>query len=220
MRETWRLGTAFLWLLAGSAVSAQTTLSLSGSDWRLVPFDPGQGVVHKAFADGYPAEKAMPAMVPGEVHGDLETEGTIEPICYGLYSQKVDWVAGKEWWYRKTFRTPLEWQGKIVRLQFEGVDYLTDVWLNGRHLGRHEGQFTPFEFDVSTALRYDGDNVLAVQIHPAPESVRNVVAKSKNIMSVQNCRPVMQAIRAGYPCWKSMTNAGWDWSAVVITMGI
>jgi len=118
--------------------------------------------------------------VPGEVHWDLERAGKIEPICCGLNSQKIDWVAGKEWWYRKTFRLPSEWQGKIVRLQFDGVDYLADVWLNGRHLGRHEGQFTPFEFDATTNLRHDGENVLVVQIHPAPESMRKMVGRGRS----------------------------------------
>jgi beta-mannosidase len=211
---------AVFWSLLASAAPAASTILLSGGDWQLASFDPGRGAAQKAFADGYPSHEAIASMVPGEVHWDLERAGRIEPICYGLNSQKIDWVAGKEWWYRKTFRVPSPWQGKIVRLEFDGVDYLADVWLNGRHLGRHEGQFTPFEFDVSAALQRDGENILAVQIHPAPESVRKMVADRKKIMSVENCRPVMQAMRAAYPCWKSMTNASWDWSAVVITMGI
>jgi len=211
---------AVLWTLLATGASATSTISLSGADWQIVPFVPGRGAAEKAFSEGYHSTEAIPAMVPGEVHWDLERACKIEPICYGLNSQKIDWVAGKEWWYRKQFRVLSPWQGKIVRLQFDGVDYLTDVWLNGQHLGRHEGQFTPFEFDVTAKLRQDGDNVLVVQVHPAPESVRKVIASSKNLMSVQNCRPVMQALRAAYPCWKSMTNAGWDWSTVVITMGI
>jgi len=189
-------------------------LSLSGEDWRIVSFEPGQGMERRAFAEGYPAAEAIAATVPGDVHWDLERAGKIPPIYYGLNSQQIGWVAGKEWWYRKTFATPTAWQGKTLRLRFEAVDYLTDVWLNGRPLGRHEGQFTPFEFDVTGLLRGNGENVLAVLIHPAPAAVRDAIAAGAGEW------PVMQAIRTAYPYWKCMTNAGWDWGAKIITMGI
>ena len=152
--------------------------------------------------------------MPGDVHWDLERSGKIPPIYYGLNSQKIGWVAGKEWWYRKSFRTPPQWQGKTVRLRFDGVDYLADVWLNGQHLGRHEGQFTPFEYDVTKLLRRDKENVLAVLIHPGPESVRKAIAAG------QAEWPVMGVVRAAYPYWKAATTAGWDWGVKIIAMGI
>lgn len=49
-------------------------------------------------------------------------------------------------------------------LCFAGVDYFADVWLNGHHLGGHEGYFGPFEFDVSAYLRPGEDNVLRVAV--------------------------------------------------------
>lgn len=142
-------------------------LVLSGDDWQIASFEPGQGIGRRAFAEGYPETEAIAATVPGDVHGDLERAGKIPPIFYGLNSQKIGWVAGKEWWYRKKFVVTPQWKGKTVRLRFESVDYLTEVWLNGRLLGRHEGQFTPFEYDVADSLRYDAENVLAVLIRSA-----------------------------------------------------
>ncbi|MBI2929018.1 MAG: hypothetical protein HYY24_25420 [Verrucomicrobia bacterium] len=198
-------------------------LSLSGDDWRIASFEPGKGVELRAFAEGFPAGEAIDAIVPGDVHWDLERAGKIPPIHYGTNSQQIGWVAGKEWWYRKTFTLPPSWKGKTVRLRFEAVDYLTDVWLNGRLLGRHEGQFTPFEFDVGDALRFDlsasedghagGENVLSVQIHAAPETVR----KARDAGGEW---PMALAMRPAYPCWKSPTNWGWDWGTSIITMGI
>jgi beta-galactosidase/beta-glucuronidase len=195
-----------------SSAGAPRELLLSGDDWRIASFEPGKGVEQRAFAEGFPAGEAMAAIVPGDVHGDLERAGKIPPIFYGTNSQQIGWVAGKEWWYRKTFTLPPSWKGKTVRLRFEAVDYLAEVWLNGRVLGRHEGQFTPFEFDVGDGLRFDGENVLSVQIHAAPETVRKARAGAE--------WPMMQAMRPAYPYWKSPTNAGWDWGAKIITMGI
>jgi beta-mannosidase len=189
-------------------------LSLSGEDWLIASFEPGQGRERRAFAEGYPAAQAIPATVPGDVHWDLERAGRIPPIYYGTNSQKTGWVAGREWWYRKTFATPAAWRDKTVWLRFEAADYLTDVWLNGRLLGRHEGQFTPFEFEVTALVRPDGENVLAVLIHAAPASVREAIASGAGEW------PVMTAMRKAYPRWKCQTNAGWDWGAKIVTMGI
>lgn len=199
---------------SSAGAAAPWELSLSGSDWQIASFEPGQGVAQKAFADGYPDKEAIAAIVPGDVHWDLERIGRIPPIYYGENSKQIGWVAGKEWWYRKSFSAPTEWKGKTIRLRFDGVDYLTDVWLNGQLLGRHEGQFTPFEFDVTGLLRAGGENVLAVLIHPAPSAVREAIAAGEWEW------PVMHTIRAAYPYWKCMTNAGWDWGCKVLTMGI
>lgn len=199
---------------AQSTAGAPQELLLSGEDWRIVSFEPGAGVQHRAFEDVYSTRDAIPATVPGDVHWDLERADRIPPIYYGLNSQKIGWVAGKEWWYRKTFVTPAGWRGKTVRLCFDGVDYLTDVWLNGCLLGSHEGQFTPFEFDVTGLLRVAGENVLTVLIHPAPAAVRNAIDAGAGEW------PVMEIMRPAYPYWKCMTNAGWDWGAKIITMGI
>ncbi len=194
--------------------AASRELILSGDDWQIVSFEPGQGIARRAFADGYPTAEAIAATVPGDVHWDLERSGRIPPIYYGLNAQKIGWVAGKEWWYRKTFATPQQWQGKTVHLRFDGVDYLADVWLNGQPLGRHEGQFTPFEYDVTKLLRRDRENVLAVLIHPGPESVRKAIADREAEW------PVMGVVRAAYPCWKAATTAGWDWGVKIISMGL
>jgi len=52
-----------------------------------------------------------------------------------------------------------------VELRFAGVDYFADVWLNGWHLGGHEGYFEPFTFDVTPYLRPNGDaNLLRVAV--------------------------------------------------------
>jgi len=50
------------------------------------------------------------------------------------------------------------------------VNYVGDVWLNGTYLGWHEGGYTPFAFEVTSALRFDSVNVLAVRVDNVPWS--------------------------------------------------
>jgi beta-mannosidase len=66
-------------------------------------------------------------------------------------------------WFQTSFRVPEELAGKRLTLRFGAVDYYADVWLNGTYLGRHEGIFTPFEFDVTQLIRTGEDNVLVVR---------------------------------------------------------
>jgi hypothetical protein len=70
-------------------------------------------------------------------------------------------------WYRRTFADPrhggLPESPPRVRLRFAAVDYLADVWLNGEHLGHHEGSFAPFGFDVTDRLAKNNTLLVAVQ---------------------------------------------------------
>lgn len=47
-------------------------------------------------------------------------------------------------------------------LRFGAVNYKADVWLNGEHLGSHEGGFTPFSFEITDEVT-EGENVLVVR---------------------------------------------------------
>ncbi|UII75356.1 hypothetical protein LV716_13980 [Flagellimonas sp. HMM57] len=69
-------------------------------------------------------------------------------------------------WYRKAIELPENWEkGTDDRyyLKFEGVYHLSKVYINGKFIGKNRGGFTPFEFDVTEALNFNGTNVIAVQ---------------------------------------------------------
>jgi len=68
---------------------------------------------------------------------------------------------GKGWYYR-VFKVPADWKGRHIRLKFDAVYHDAEVTLNGTVLGRHEGGYTPFEFDVTGALNYGGENTVTV----------------------------------------------------------
>ena len=66
-------------------------------------------------------------------------------------------------WYRTRFSVPAVWPDH-TSLRFASVNYLGDVWLNGRYLGYHEGGGTPFALDPGDALRRGGSNSLVVRV--------------------------------------------------------
>ena len=66
-------------------------------------------------------------------------------------------------WYRKTFTLPPSAKGQRVFIDFDGVYMDSDVWLNGQHIGNHPYGYTSFEYDLTSAIKFDGPNVLAVR---------------------------------------------------------
>jgi len=52
-------------------------------------------------------------------------------------------------------------------IHFQGADYIAEVYCNGKLLGRHEGLFDPFEFNLAQCLK-PGENVLVVRLTNQP----------------------------------------------------
>jgi beta-galactosidase/beta-glucuronidase len=70
--------------------------------------------------------------------------------------------------YRREFDVPPAWRDRRVFLRFGAVDRVADVWVNGQHVVRHEGGYTPFSADVTDALRFDGRDVVEVRAEDDP----------------------------------------------------
>lgn len=67
--------------------------------------------------------------------------------------------------YRREFTFDQSYSdGKRIYIKFLGVDYITNVYLNGRYIGTHEGFFAPFEFDITNSIKYKEKNILVVEV--------------------------------------------------------
>ena len=69
-------------------------------------------------------------------------------------------------WYRKHLHIPESTQGKVLRLDFDGVFRDSEVWLNGIYLGRHLSGYTPFSYDITGLAKPGTDNVITVRVDP------------------------------------------------------
>ncbi len=75
-------------------------------------------------------------------------------------------------WYRKTFKAAQAWDGKVVRLAFDGAMSEAKVWVNGHFVGEHPYGYIGFEVDMTPYLRLGEDNVVAVKLTPRDLSSR------------------------------------------------
>lgn len=82
-------------------------------------------------------------------------------------------------WYRRRVEVPPNeaWHDKRVILHIGAADFLTDVWCNGRHLGAHEGGYTPFEFDLTDALDSSRRALLVLRVEDPMDNAEQPVGK-------------------------------------------
>ncbi|HWX91378.1 MAG TPA: beta galactosidase jelly roll domain-containing protein [Terriglobales bacterium] len=77
------------------------------------------------------------------------------------------------WWYRKTFSLPASDKGKTIWLNFAGINYRANIWLNGTQIAKSDevaGAWRSYEFDITSAARPGAENVLAVQVYAPSEN--------------------------------------------------
>ena len=77
------------------------------------------------------------------------------------------------WWYRKSFALPAEYGGKSLWLNFSGINYRANIWLNGKQIANSDevaGAWRSYEFNVTGKARPGAENVLAVQVFAPTET--------------------------------------------------
>lgn len=105
------------------------------------------------------------AASPQESDGEILVPFAVESSLSGVGRSLTDEQA---LWYKRTFSLPPTWKNKRVLLHFGAVDWQADVWVNGIKVGMHTGGFTPFEFDITEALK-NGENTLEVRVLDATD---------------------------------------------------
>ena len=80
------------------------------------------------------------------------------------------------WWYRTGFRVPASMRGKRVTLNFDGINYRANIWLNGRRLADSTaavGTYRHYSYDITDAVNRSGLNAVAVEVFaPTPPDLQ------------------------------------------------
>src|SRR5262245_33838531 len=120
--------------------------------WRDAPIDRVEELANQ--------RQWINARVPATVQMALYYAGELPHPYYNLISEKYKWVNEKVWYYKRSFKTPADAKGNLSFLCFDGVDYFSRVWLNGKLLGRHEGMFGGPAVEVGDSLKAEAQNEL------------------------------------------------------------
>ncbi|HUE84354.1 MAG TPA: glycoside hydrolase family 2 TIM barrel-domain containing protein, partial [Pyrinomonadaceae bacterium] len=67
-------------------------------------------------------------------------------------------------WYRKAFNLPATTKGKLLFIGFDGVYRNSEVWINGRYLGKRPYGYSSFQYELTPHLNFGAQNVIAVKV--------------------------------------------------------
>lgn len=123
-------------------------------DYRHQPYDAAEHPTGGYFLDRKPTDKS------DLVEYDFDAAPTLTvPGDWNSQSEKFLYYEGSMW-YRRTFdHAPVDPSHRLF-LYFGAANYQADVYLNGKKLGRHVGGFTPFEYEVTGAVKPTGNSLV------------------------------------------------------------
>ena len=71
--------------------------------------------------------------------------------------------------YSRSFHVPMAWKGRRIFIRFEGANAVTDLFLNGKHVGEHRGGYGAFIFELTDLVTYGAENKLLVRVNNAEQ---------------------------------------------------
>lgn len=159
--------------------------------WKVFPADVISDETLLFSAD-FNDQDGVLATVPGTVFGSyvkqgLEADPNFGDNIYQVDKKKYD----KDFWYRTSFQVPVNFKKEHIWLNFEGINRKANVYLNGHYVGKTDGFYERGKFDISSLVKPDGQNILAVLVYyPLP--------------------PIPNYASPTY-----ISSAGWDWMPYV-----
>lgn len=115
----------------------------------------------------------LPARVPGTVLTTLLENHMYPAPEFGLNNNLIPDIheVGNDfytYWFTRQFNINNLPEGRNVWLNFRGINYKAEIFLNGKRINRntHEGMFLRKTFNITPYLRTDAPNVLAVLVYP------------------------------------------------------
>jgi beta-glucuronidase len=141
----------------------RTTNSLDGQ-WRTIidPYESGYyDYRYQPSANGY-FKDAKPKSKSDLIEYDFDTSTSLKvPSDWNTQDDRLLFYEGTIW-YKKAFDYQRKGNTRLF-VYFGAANYIADVYLNGQKLGRHEGGFTPFNFEITNLVR-DTNNSLIVKV--------------------------------------------------------
>lgn len=179
-------------------------LYLSGGSWRIQRASEVSAKGEIISCANFKPSSWIIATVPSTVLSSYFNIGAVPDIRYANDQNDIsDSFFTSDFWYRDEFIVPEDFKGKTTILNFDGIDWKADIFLNGKYVGRIDGAYIRGRFDVSPLLNVGKKNVLAVRIscNDNPGSVKEKTRESTDfnggILGADN--PTFHA------------TVGWDW---------
>ena len=161
--------------VAAHAAKIPQPLELS-SGWQLQDVakapDPGAQISSAA----YNPRSWYPATVPGTILTTLVNNHVYPEPLYGENNRPEiipESLVHTSYWYRTVITVPKTYKNRHVWLNFDGINFSAEVWVNGVQAGSIHGAFIRGNFDITMQAKPGQQAVIAVLITPQPTSRRS-----------------------------------------------
>jgi len=155
----------------------------------------------------------MDAEVPGSVYGNLLKKGLMPDPYYRMNELEALKLMENDFCFRTTFvltKGQLAADGLLLR--FDGIDTLSDIYLNDIYLGHTDNMHCIWEYDILEEAE-EGENVLFVQLY----SPTKYIAEENGKVYTGGASECMR----GFPhLRKAHCMFGWDWGPRLPDAGI
>jgi hypothetical protein len=179
-------------------------LALSGGAWRIERDSQVTADGPTFSKPGFDDQSWLVATVPATVVSSFWNAGALPDPNYGANQLAIsDSYFYADFWYRNEFVAPPVAAGRKVWLNFRGINWKADVFVNGESLGHIDGGFMRGQFDVTKIVKPGAKNAIAVRIrkNATPGSIKEKTWESPDANG--------GALGADNPTYHA--TAGWDW---------
>jgi len=181
---------------------------LSGGNWKLQRATAVNATGEQLATEAYDDSNWVPATVPGTILAAYLKNGAIPDPRYGNYQLQIsDKFFTADYWYRDSFVIPSAKAGQKVWLNFDAINWKSNIFFNGQKIGRIEGAFIRGKFDVTDLVKFGEENYVAVFIqrndNPGVVEVNTASSAGSNGGILGRDNPTIHA------------SMGWDWIPVI-----
>ena len=182
------------------------TLELSRGAWALQRASEVKADGAAISKGGFSTEGWIPATVPGTVAGSFLNAGAIADMRFDTDQlQLSESFFNSDFWYRDSFSLPESFKGRTLILDFNGINWKADIFLNGQFVGRIDGAFNRGRFDVTDIVAQE--NALAVLIH---RNAHPGIIKEQTAITADTNGGILGADNPTFH-----PSIGWDWIPTV-----
>lgn len=175
-----------LYTLPARSLPLRDHLSLNG-EWEIIFDDADQGKTNEWFTNA-------------AFENNTSKRSILVPSCWEEFEKDYEGAAI----YRKKFDVPSTWEGRIIEIHFDAVNYMSELWLNDQVVGFHEGGYSPFSFRVDKLIKAGKENVLTVRV------ISPIILTDKNIDGLG---------RQEVPMWRGAITGGIWQSVALVSKG-
>jgi hypothetical protein len=179
-------------------------MSLSGGNWKIQRASEVTGTGENISKPGFENNDWVVATVPGTALVSYWNAGALPDPNYADNQLMIsESFFNSDFWYRNEFEVPSTFKGERMFLNFDGINWKAEIFVNGKQTGRIDGAFIRGKFDVTDLIKPGKTNSIAV-----------LIKKNDNIGVIKEATQLYHDKNGGILGADNPTyhaSIGWDW---------